>query len=101
MSDEPGFAGLLDNLRIDGSTKARITITRIRKIQIAAMETAKIGELNLVMICPFCEARWESPDGADEERYVMCSECSKHSKQQLKQEMEKNGLEDNRLYFHA
>ena len=42
MSDEPGFAGLLDNLRIDGSTKARITITRIRKIQIAAMETAKI-----------------------------------------------------------
>ena len=36
MSDGPGFAGLLDNLRIDGPTKARITITRIRKVQIGS-----------------------------------------------------------------
>jgi len=42
MSEGPGFASLLDNLHIDGPSKARITITRIRKIQIAAMETAKI-----------------------------------------------------------
>ena len=42
MSEGPGFAGLLDNLHIYGPTKARIRITRIRKIQIAAMETAKI-----------------------------------------------------------
>jgi hypothetical protein len=48
---------MLDNLHIDEPTKARVTITRIRKIQIAAMETAKIRGLNLVMICPFCEAR--------------------------------------------
>ena len=33
VPDGPGFAGLPDNLRIDGPTKARITITRIARFR--------------------------------------------------------------------
>ena len=59
------------------------------------------GVNELVMICPFCECRWESPDGADQEQYVICSECARQSKVLIKEQMAKNGLKDRRLFFHS
>ncbi len=76
--------------------------TKIRKIQIAAtIATIVKGFIALIMICPFCESRWESPDGANEEQYVICSKCVKQSKALIKEQMDGNGLQDRRLFFHS
>ena len=59
------------------------------------------GVNELIIICPFCECRWESPDGADQEQYVICSKCAIQSKVLIKEQMVKNGLKDRRLFFHS